>query len=324
MIFVTGGTGLLGSYLLRDLVARGQEVSALYRSNIPDEPYAKSVRWIQGDILDIVLLEEIMQKAKQVYHCAAVVSFNPAKKYEMLKINAEGTANVVNAALTSGVQKLVHVSSVSALGRNETGTAISEEDKWDEEKNKSAYGKSKYFAELEVWRGISEGLNAVIVNPSTILGVGRWEKDGSAAIFKKAYEAFPWYTDGVAGFVDVADVAKAMIQLMESDIAGERFIINAENRALKEVFTDMAKAFNKKPPHKKAPSFMIKLLWRLEKLRSLFTSKDPLITKETANTAQRKTYYDNTKLLKFLPGFQYKSLQTTINEYCKAYMHLQG
>lgn len=323
MIFVTGGTGLLGSYLLRDLAARGQEVCALYRSNIPDEPYAKAVHWIQGDILDVVLLEEIMQKVKQVYHCAAVVSFNPAKKYEMLKINAEGTANVVNAALAGGVEKLVHVSSVSALGRNETGTPISEEDKWDEEKSKSAYGKSKYFAELEVWRAVSEGLNAVIVNPSTILGVGKWEKDGSSAIFKKAYEEFPWYTDGITGFVDVADVAKAMIQLMESDISGQRFIVSAENVAFKDVFTGMAGAFNRKPPYKKAPAFMIKLLWRLEKLRSFFSSKDPLITKETAGSAQRKTYYNNSKLLKSLPGFQYKSLQKTIKEYCEAYMHLQ-
>lgn len=323
MIFVTGGTGLLGSYLLRDLVARGQEVSALYRSYIPDEPYSKSVNWIQGDILDVVLLEEIMQKAKQVYHCAAVVSFNPAKKYEMLKINAEGTANVVNAALAGGVKKLVHVSSVAALGRSATGIPVSEEDKWDDEKNKSAYGKSKYFAELEVWRAVSEGLNAVIVNPSTILGVGKWEKDGSAAIFKKAYEAFPWYTDGVAGFVDVADVAKAMIQLMESNISGERFIVSAESLPFKKVFTEMANAFGKKPPYKKAPSFMIKLLWRLEKLSSFFTSKDPLITKETAGSAQRKAYYNNSKLLKFLPGFQYKPLQQTIKEYCEAYLRLQ-
>ncbi|MCC6288111.1 MAG: NAD-dependent epimerase/dehydratase family protein [Chitinophagaceae bacterium] len=323
MIFVTGGTGLLGSYLLRDLVAGGKEVSALYRTSIPDEPYAKSVHWIQGDILDVVLLEEIMQKAKQVYHCAAIVSFNPAKKYEMLKINAEGTANVVNAALAGGVQKLMHVSSVSALGRNTNGAPISEDDKWDEEKNKSAYGKSKYFAELEVWRGVSEGLNAVIVNPSTILGVGKWEKDGSAAIFKKAYEEFPWYTDGVGGFVDVADVAKAMIQLMESDISGERFIVNAESLPFKNVFTEIANAFGKKPPYKKAPPFMIKLLWRLEKLRSFFTSKDPLITKETAGSAQRKTYYDNSRLLKFLPGFQYKPVQQTIKEYSEAYMRLQ-
>ena len=322
MIFVTGGTGLLGNYLLRNLVARGQAVTALYRTEIPDEPFAKSVNWVKGDILDIVLLEEIMQQAKQVYHCAAIVSFNPAKKYEMLKINAEGTANVVNAALAGGIQKLVHVSSVSALGRNIQGNPISETDPWDDGKNKSAYGKSKYFAELEVWRGMSEGLNAVIINPSTILGVGKWEKDGSAAIFKKAYEEFPWYTEGVGGFVDVADVAKAMIALMDSDITGEKFIVSAENLPYKDVFTSIAKTFGKKPPHKKAPAFMVSLLWRLEKVRSFFTSKAPLITKETANSAQRKTAYNNSKLLRFLPGFCYKPVNETIEEYCNVYMHL--
>lgn len=323
MIFVTGGTGLLGSYLLRDLVARGKQVSALYRSTIPSEAYAKSVNWIQGDILDTVLLEEAMEKAEEVYHCAAIVSFNPAKKYHLLKVNAEGTANVVNAAIKTGIRKLVHVGSVSALGKSKEGAIITENDKWNEEdKNNSAYGKSKYFAELEVWRGVSEGLNAIIINPSTILGVGNWN-DGSAALFKKAWEEFAWYTDGSAGFVDAADVASVMIQLMESDITDEKFIVSAENIPFKTVFTQMAEAFGKKPPHKKASAATIQLLCILEKWRSLVTKQEPLITKATANTAQRKTLYDNSKLLSLLPGFQYKLIQKTIEEYCYQYKNRQ-
>ncbi len=298
MIFVTGGTGLLGSYLLRDLVARGKKVSALYRSTIPSDDYAKSVEWIQGDILDTVLLEEAMQNVEQVYHCAAIVSFNPAKKYDLLKINAQGTANVVNAAIKTGIKKLVHVGSVSALGR------------------------SKYFAELEVWRGVSEGLNAVIINPSTILGVGNWN-DGSAALFKKAWEEFAWYTDGSAGFVDAADVASIMIQIMESDITDEKFIVSAESIPFKTVFTKMAYAFGKKPPYKKAKAGMIQLLCLFEKWRCLLTKQEPLITKATAIAAQRQTLYDNSKLLAALPGFQYKPIQQTIDEYCIEYKNRQ-
>ncbi|MBX2922399.1 MAG: NAD-dependent epimerase/dehydratase family protein [Chitinophagaceae bacterium] len=319
MIFVTGGTGLLGSYLLRALVAQGKPVSALYRTAIPDTDYAKSVHWIKGDVLDTVILEEAMAQAQEVYHCAAIVSFNPARKYEMLKINAEGTANVVNAALRTGVRKLVHVGSVSALGRKKDGVPASEKDQWNEEdKNNSNYGRSKYFAELEVWRGISEGLSAVIINPSTILGVGDWN-DGSSSLFKKVWEEFVWYTDGSGGFVDAEDVAKAMIGLMDSDITAEKFIVSAENLPFRSVFTSMAKAFGKKPPHRKAPSSVIRVLCMFEKWRSFFTGMEPLITRETARTARRKTMYDNSKLLQYLPGFTYKPLDQTITEYCAVY-----
>mgnify|MGYP001040057353 CR=1 FL=1 len=322
MIFVTGGTGLLGSYLLRELVARGQKVSALYRKEVPQASYSNQVQWIQGDIHDIVLLEEIMRQVKQVYHCAATVSFNPKKKYELLKVNAEGTANIVNAALKADIQKMVHVSSVSVMGRKRDGMQVTEETKWEEESNNSNYGRSKYFAELEVWRGISEGLNAVIVNPTFILGAGNWET-GSSGIFKKAWKQFPWYTEGISGFVDAADVAKAMIMLMESDITNERFIVSAENWPFKKVFTEMAIAFGKNPPHKKAAPYIAGLLWRIEKIRSLFTGSEPLLTKAAADTARRKVYFDSSKLLGALPHFTYKPLQQTIEEYCNAYKTMQ-
>lgn len=318
MVFVTGGTGLLGSYLLRELVARGKKVSALYRKEVPQTGYSNQVQWIQGDIHDVVLLEEAMQKAKEVYHCAAMVSFNPKNKYQLLKVNAEGTANMVNAALKAGVQKLVHVSSVSALGRKRDGMEVTEETRWEEESNNSNYGRSKYFAEVEVWRGISEGLNAVIVNPTLILGAGNWE-EGSSAIFKKAWNGFPWYTEGISGFVDAGDVAKAMIMLMESDISNEKFIISAENWPFRKVFTAMAAAFGKRPPYKKASPYMAGLLWRIEKVRGLFTGKEPLLTREAADTARRKVYFDSSKLLKALPGFTYKPLQQTIEECCDEY-----
>lgn len=322
MVFVTGGTGLLGSYLLRELVARGKKVSALYRKDIPQTTYSNQVQWIQGDIHDVVLLEEAMQSAKEVYHCAAMVSFHPKNKYQLLKVNAEGTANMVNAALKAGVQKLVHVSSVSALGRKRDGMEVTEETRWEEESNNSGYGRSKYFAEVEVWRGISEGLNAVIINPTLILGAGNWE-EGSSALFKKAWNEFPWYTEGISGFVDADDVAKAMIMLMESDISNERFIISAENRPFREVFTAMATAFDKRPPHKKASPYMAGLLWRIEKVRGLFTGKEPLLTREAADTARRKVYFNSSKLLKALPGFFYKPLQQTIEECCDEYRSRQ-
>lgn len=322
MVFVTGATGLLGSYLVKELVARGKTIRAIYRSNIPEQPWSSRIEWIKGDILDPVILEEAMNGVEQVYHCAGKVSFNPGRKKELYKVNVEGTANVVNAALTVKVKKLLHVSSVSALGRKIEGVPVTESIKWSEENNNSQYGKSKHLAEMEVWRGIAEGLKAVIINPVMILGVGDWN-EGSAALFKNAWNEFPWYTEGVSGFVDAEDVAKAMIALMESDITAERFIVSAENWPFKKMFSAMATSFGKKPPHKKVNPWMASVLWRMEKFRSWISGADPLLTKETADTGQRKVYFDNSKLMNALPGFIFKPLQQTIEEYCLEYKSRQ-
>ena len=321
-IFVTGGTGLLGSYLLRALLKRGASVRALYRNQKPDlltESEKASIEWVQGELLDSVLLREELSKATEVYHCAGVVSFNPARYDMMRSINVEGTANIVNAALECGIRKMVHVSSVSALGRKRDHVTVTESVKWDEEANLSAYGKTKYLAEMEVWRGISEGLNAVIVNPTIILGVGDWNR-GSAAMFRNSWNEFPWYTDGSSGFVDAEDVAEVMIRLMESDISEERFIVSGENRPYRDIFAAMARGFGKKEAGRKAAPWMGAIVWRLEKLKSVFSKQDPLLTRETAETAQMHVFYDSSKLLQALPGFHFHALDETIARCCREYL----
>lgn len=321
-IFVTGASGLLGSYLISDLVREGEHVIALYRTAIPDfipAAVSEKVEWVKGDIFDVILLKELMLQCDRVYHCAGLVSFNPSKTRELMRVNVEGTANVVNAALSAGIKKMVHVSSVAALGRKRNHQTVTEKVKWDDNANPSVYGKSKYLGELEVWRGMAEGLDAVIVNPVIILGVGDWHH-GSSATYRNAYNSFPWYTEGVSGFVDAADVSKAMTLLMKSELVGERFIVSAENRTYRSVFTEMAKAFGKKPPHKKVTPLMAALVWRLEKIKSLFTGEDPLLTKETAETAQQHVMFDNSKILEALPGFRFRPLDETIQENCGAYL----
>ncbi len=218
MVLVTGATGLVGSHLVQALVQQGKQVRALYRSVIPAYAGADTVEWVQGDIRDIIALEEALTGIKQVYHCAAVVSFNPKHNPALYQTNVEGTTNVVNACITVGVQKLVYVSSVAALGRMNQDVDIDENMHWSPKNNNSEYGKSKYLAEMEVWRGIGEGLEAVIVNPSIILGTGDWN-GGSSQIFKTVYNEFNWYTDGITGFVDVTDVVSAMLLLMESNVS---------------------------------------------------------------------------------------------------------
>lgn len=317
MILVTGGSGLLGTEVITQLLARGNKVTAIY--NKTPLPFFNEalLTQVQCNILDVVGLQELMQDVIQVFHCAAIVTFNPNRKKELFKINIEGTANIVNAALNAGVKKMVHVSSVAALGRKKESQSINETMQWTAENSTSSYGESKYRAELEVWRGIGEGLDAVVVNPTIILGAGNWEA-GSSQIFKTAWDEFPWYADGINGFVDVRDVAAAMLQLMDSNISAERFIISAENKTYQEIFNLIAEGFNKKKPHKKVTPAIAAMVWRVEALKSRFTGKDPLLTKETAASALSKEQYDNSKLKTFLPGFSYRSIQATIQHTCVA------
>ncbi len=321
MILVTGGTGFLGSYLLQALVKAGKPVRALYRQRIPEQLDAvkNSIEWVQGDVLDVGALEEAMQGVEQVYHCAAVVSFQPDRRVQMMKVNVEGTANVVNLALDAGVRKLVHVSSVAALGRAREQAAITEKSSWEESTNNSYYAISKHLSEMEIWRGIAEGLNAVIVNPSIILGSGFWH-DGSGMLLKNAWKEFPYYTEGINGFVDVKDVVEVMTQLMESQIKAERFVLNAGNWPYRRLFTVMAEALGKKPPHIAARPWMAELVWRAAKIKGWFTGKRPLITKETARTAQLKVYYDAGRIQEALPGFRFRPLEDTVREISAAFL----
>ncbi len=316
MILVTGGSGLVGKELITQLLAAGKQVRAIYNKTPLADFASPNLQQIACNILDVSTLAEVMEGVNLVYHCAAVVTFNPARKAEMFKINIEGTANVVNAALDAGVKKIVHVSSVAALGRIRENEIITEAMSWTEETSNSAYGESKYLAELEVWRGIAEGLPAAIINPTIILGAGNWD-EGSTKIFQSVYNEFPWYAEGTTGFVDVKDVAKTMILLMESNISSERFIVSAANKSYKEVFNLIAAAFSKKQPIKKVTPLIAAIVWRLEVIKSWFTKKDPLITKETAQTALAKVNFNNSKLLNFFPSFQYLPIEETIDSVCK-------
>jgi dihydroflavonol-4-reductase len=315
MILVTGGAGLLGSTLIKMLLANGKIVRATFNKTSLQIAAHPNFSEIQCDILDVYALEDAMENITEVYHCAAVVSFAPNDAQKLYKINVEGTANVVNACLHASVRKLVHVSSVAAIGRALAGTYISESATWTDEASTSLYGNSKYLGELEVWRGVAEGLNAVVINPSIILGAGNWN-EGSTKLFKSVYDGFPYYTTGTNGFVDVADVAAIMMQLMQSDITAERFIASTENVTYQYLLNNIATAFGKKLPSKKVTPFLAAITWRLEAIKSKFTNAQPLITKETARNSLANTLYDNGKLLKMLPSFKYQLLGNSIKRIC--------
>lgn len=324
---VTGGTGFLGAYIIRDLVLRGYRVRALRRSHsLPSyiEPsILERVEWIEGDIHDVVALEDSMRGAWAVIHSAAVVSFRKKDRKRMYQVNVEGTANVVNIALEQGVKRFIHISSVAALGRSMEGGHVDEEKKWEETKVNTHYARSKMKAELQVWRGFSEGLEGVILNPSTILGYGNWN-NGSCTIFRNVHRGFDWYTDGINGFVDVEDVSRVTVAMLDSQITGERFIVNGENWAFKKLQDEIARAFNRPGPRRAAGPGILGLGWRLEKIRSFFSHRTPLLTRESVRVAVSRTHFDNNKLLSALPGFQFTPLERSIAQACLRYSAKAG
>lgn len=323
-ILVTGGTGFLGAWIIRQLVMDGFIVRAIKRENssLPffiESTILQEVEWVDGDILDPGSLFDAMEGMDGVIHSAAVVSFHSSDRNRMYSANVSGTANVVNIALETGVRRVVHVSSVAALGRTRQGDMVDETKAWTDSGVNTHYAISKHKAEMEMWRGMAEGLEGVILNPSTILGYGNWE-NSSCAIFKNVYDEFPWYTNGVNGFVYVEDVARAAVALLESEVTMERFIVNGDNWSFRQLLDTIATGFGKRKPYREASPLMGQLAWRLEKLKSMFTGKSPLLSRESAKVAQSKTRFDNRKLLQTIPDFHYTPLDQAILASCRRYL----
>ena len=316
MILVTGATGFLGSELISQLIPQGKKLRALKRDNsvipslLKDNPL---IDWVVADINDVATLEDVFEDITQVYHCAALVSFNPKDKTELLKVNIEGTSNIVNLC-TAYHARLIHVSSVAALGEPKKGKQITENDYWEYDAKAHSYAISKYEGEMEVWRGIAEGLDAVIVNPSVIIGANAGFK-GSGAIFKLVKDGLSFYTKGVTGIVDVEDVAKSMIALMDSEITGERFTISSENYHYEQFFAEIAKGFGIAAPAKEAKPWMLGIAWRAAKLASFFTGKVASLTSDAAKSSLNASYYNNDKIINTI-DIKFKPLQQSIQETC--------
>ena len=302
MNLITGATGLVGSYLAKLLISKGEKVRALKRSTSDTSllgNFVTQIEWVEGDVLDICSLEEAMRGVKNLYHCAAVISFIPSAINYMMKVNVEGTANVMNVALASNVQRVMHVSSVAAFGLPLNGKMI-DEDFSDPNINKSFwYYKSKHYGEREVWRAYEEGLKVVIVCPSTIIGAGWWDAEPNS-LFREIYKGLKFYTSSTNGFVDVRNVVACMYQLMQTDIIGEKFILNAENLSFKDMIWMMADEMKVKRPAIEAGRFLRAVAWRTEAFKSFFTTQRPLITKESAELAAINFTYSNEKIKRTL------------------------
>jgi dihydroflavonol-4-reductase len=318
MILVTGATGFLGSELAALLLKQGAEIRCTKRKNsvIPDilAPFQKKIEWVEADLLDIFALENALKDVKQVYHCAAWVSLKQADKKQMIYANLTGTANLVNLCQLDSI-RLLHVSSIAALGDAKPGELINENDYLDEARVSDGYAISKFESEMEVWRGIAEGLNAVIVNPSLIIGTSAGT-NGSGQLFETVRKGLKFYTSGSSGLVDVQDVAACMITLMNNNIQSERFIISAENREFKQLIPEIAVGFGIKPPTIYAKPWMLSIGWRVASLLSAITGKYPFLDKMSALSASTVSNYDNSKIKK-ATGIEFKPVSSSIKEICE-------
>jgi nucleoside-diphosphate-sugar epimerase len=321
MIAITGANGLLGSFIIRKLIEAGKPFVALKRAGSDTSllhDIAGQITWRDADVTDAVSLQEALQDCTQVIHAAAIVSFNPRRKKKIFAVNVDGTSNVVNACLNLGIRRLVHISSVAALGRQKSQQHIDETSKWAESPLNSVYAESKYLAELEVFRAQEEGMSTVIVNPSVILAPADWNKS-SAQLFKYVWKERAFYTPGFLSYVDVRDVAEVVVRLADAPIQNERFILNAGVIAYQDFFKQMAQHMHRKPPYIKVSKKVLKIAATFESARAWFANSEPLLTRETARLTGTHFLYDNRKITKAL-NLEFQTIDQSLRWCCEYYM----
>ena len=324
MVLVTGGTGLVGAHLTLHLIENGENVRAIYRnlesiqktknlfSLYQKEALFEKIDWIQADIIDVPSLETAFENVEYVYHCAALISFDPKDEDALRKTNIEGTANIVNFCLAKAVKKLCFVSSIAALGDlKENETIITEESEWNPEKPHSDYAISKYGAEMEIWRGQQEGLESVIINPGVIIGPGFWEQ-GSGKLFKSVANGLSFYTKGITGFIAVPDVVQIAVKLMKSKHSNDRFTLIAENITFRELLDAIADSLNAKRPSLHASPLLVNVTYRIDWVISNVFGLKRRLDLATAKASYSKKRYSNEKIKNALPT-QFLDIHQYIN-----------
>ena len=331
MILVTGGTGLVGSHLLFELTKADQNIRALYRrtesiekvktifsyySNNIDTQF-KKIEWVQADLNDVPRLNAAFEDVSHVYHCAALISFAPKDFTHLNKTNTEGTANIVNLCIIHSIQKLCYVSSVATMGVDPH--KITEETTWKSEDIQNVYAITKHNAEMEVWRGIQEGVPSVIVNPGVILGAGFFNS-GSGLLFKVIHKGLRYKTEGVTGYVGVNDVVKSMVLLMNSNHTNERYILVSDTLTFGDFTKTLSNALGVKPPKKTAKNWMLSMAWRLDWLAYIIIGKKRLLTRNMCRTLNSKNYYSSEKFLNAEKKFKFTPISKTISEVSQIYL----
>ncbi|MDO4230267.1 MAG: NAD-dependent epimerase/dehydratase family protein [Capnocytophaga sp.] len=331
MILVTGGTGLIGSRLLFYLTQNEEnKVRAIYRSessitkvknvfkrlSSSGEQQFLRIEWVKADINNIPELEKAFRGVVFVFHVAGFISFKPTDFEKLIKINVEGTANIVNLCIDFKVKKLCHISSIATITSVEN-KILDETSDWNPEASNNDYAISKHGAEMEVWRGSQEGLKVLVVNPAVVLGAHFWDS-GSGMLFKRVADGFPFYPTGGTGFVDVNDVVQAMIQLQFSDIDNQRFVLSGSNQTYEHTMKTIATYLGVKPPNKKISYKTLRILARIDAFLSFLRLKKRTLTLRNADSVSLISSYDGTKISQFI-NFQYTDFDESIKNICREY-----
>ncbi len=318
-IFLTGASGFVGQHTIKLLISQGYtQITCLTRQPIDKISEKYPCQWITGDLSNLTFLEEQLADKDVIINLAADVTFSTNNKKQFLQNAVTTTANLVNAALYTGIKKMIHISSVAAIGRKKQKDYIDEKVLFSHSPYDTTYGLAKFLGEQEVWRGHAEGLNATVLCPSMILGTGDWNRS-SIKLFQKIHNGLKYFPTGITGWVSVNDVANAVSKCLQGDFSGERFIISAENRSYQDIFSLIATAVQAQKPIKALTPALGKTLIAIDKLRSLFSKEDPLLTKETLMSTSVESIYDNSKSIKEL-GLQYANINETIRQAGKAYL----
>ena len=331
MILVTGGTGLVGSHLLFQLSQRDDAVRAIYRSeeklqqlrrifsfySEESNTLFERIEWIKADLNDISSLESAFKNIRKVYHCAALISFDPNDFKRLVKVNESGTGNIVNLCISNNIEKLCYVSSIAALGKDPNKAEVTERSEWTGAEV-NPYALTKYLAEMEVWRGSQEGVPTVIVNPGVILGPGFWES-GSGRLFISAAKGSRYYPPGGTGFIGVEDLVRMMIQLMESEVVNERFIAVSDNLTYKEVLTRLAVELQKPAPRKKLSIRLLEILWRIDWIWHLISRRKRKLSRMQVASLKSISIYNRDKISEYI-DFEYTDMNEYLPRYCQAFM----
>lgn len=314
-ILITGGSGLLGSYLVRWFKQKGYgNITATYQHSIDTVPkdIVESVRWEKLILPDKAAALEIVSGHDWVIHAAGYVSYQPRDKYKLIDINQTGTEHIVNACMAHSVEHFVYISSIGALGKENDHVTLNESSPWLQNEYSSSYGLSKYLGEVEAWRGAAEGLNVSVIVPSVILGTGNWQKS-SLQIMDQIARKSPWYPGGQTGYVDVRDIAMFAGMLLEHSVTGERWILNSANLTYHDLYELVAGHLGLNRKFREAPKWLAKMILRTRNLINAGA-----IGGELLNHVYGTFSYDASKSLK-LEGFSYRKIDETLREVADNY-----
>ena len=318
MILVTGATGFIGSHLMCRLAlndifpvamyrheSNKNKVKKLFQSQFSDaEERFEKIIWRKADFRDLPRLSSAFEGITHVYHCAGYISLAQRDSNKLLEINVKGSAYLINLCLSHSIQKLVYVSSIAALGNNPTSKVIDENTPWDNNTDKTPYAYSKYGGEMEVWRGMQEGLDAVIINPGIILGEG----SPIGTILDRFKKGLRWYTPGTKAMVGIEDVIEVMDQLMHSEINGERFILVAENWSGKALASRLIQLGGHKKSAVCIPKGFLYSLWVLEHFIQIIGIRRRFLTRAMINSQYEQKNIDGEKIKSFL-DFKYSPIE---------------